>query len=343
MVRGMVTMARRILRGAGVVAALALAGCAQPSFNPVDWFHTAEGGKIAEERPSPPNVNAPYPNLSTVPPRPPPVDAKLRARIAGGLVADRTNAQYAAGLNPLSPPGPASLPVAPAPLPTGDETSGATLQGAAGPPPRGPLGPPRGPLGPPQPALPNVAATAPRRAPTQAVQQASLAAPTDPKQAATRGSVDQPPPKATPAAALASLPAIPDQPPPPPVLDGVGGTTRPTPPPATPPPSPPPPVVAAAPGAPVLLAFAPGSATLPVAALAPLKVLTRSRGAASVSVTGYGDAAGSDAQAQAAALPLALARARAVAAQLLAEGVPSSSLRVGAEAQGHGAAARLIN
>ena len=42
-------------------------------------------------------------------------------------------------------------------------------------------------------------------------------------------------------------------------------------------------------------------------------------------------------------LPLALDRARAVAALLLASGVPASAIRIAAEPQGSGAAARLVN
>ena len=46
---------------------------------------------------------------------------------------------------------------------------------------------------------------------------------------------------------------------------------------------------------------------------------------------------------QPAALPLALARARAIAAMLTASGVPSALVRVDAEAEGRGGAARIAN
>ena len=308
----------------------ALQGCAPTSLNPIDWYHDLEGGAIAEQRPPPPQVDAPYPNLAAVPQRPPPLDPATRGKIATGLVADRTNAQYAAGLNPLVAPSPSVRPVTPPPRPSGDETSGATMPAAAGPPAK------IGPLGPPQPALPNTPSTPPRKAPTSPVQSASLEAP-------KRGSVDVPPGEGQPATALASLPTIPDAPPPPPNFSGMAATTSPTPAPATPPPQPAPAPIPAAPGAPVLVAFPPGSATLPVESLGALKVLSRQRGASTVAVTGYGDTIGTEANAQASALPLALARARAIAANLLASGVPSSSIRVNAEAQGHGGAARLLN
>src|SRR5262249_55134774 len=55
------------------MALLALAGCS--SMDPVNWWHSLEGGRIAEERPPPPNADAPYPNLSEVPSRPTPTDA----------------------------------------------------------------------------------------------------------------------------------------------------------------------------------------------------------------------------------------------------------------------------
>lgn len=311
----------------GALGLLALQGCTSTATNLVDWWHQAEGGVIAAQRPPPPNADAPYPNLATVPPRPAPVDTAARAALANGLVADRTNAQYAASLAPL-PTVPAARPAAPAPLPADAGASGATLPAAAAPPP-----PKVGPLGPPQPPLAAVPATPPRRAPTQPVQAAALPAPTQ----------DPTPGVARPAAPIATLPPIPDAPPPPPRLTGAPAAVAPTPSPATPAPPPPPPPPAPTPGAPVLVAFPPGSATLPVESLGALKFLARQRGAQPVAVTGYGDAATSSPAAQSAALPLAIARARAIASNLLAAGVPASAIRINAEAQGAGGAARLVN
>ncbi len=348
-----------------------LSGCSQPEkLSPVEWWHSLEGGKIAEQRPPPPLITAPYPNLSTVPDRPPAPNAAARAAVGGGLVADRTNAQYAAGLTPLpavptAPPRPAAV----APAPSGDDALGASLPAASAPKP--PAQPVDGPM------------TALKRAPTQAVQTAALPAsaaqpppspsaapppppaptageppkaadaipaapplatpaPATPPPAAPAAIKPTPPAFATPAAPLDTLPPIPAGPPPPPVLAGLPTITAPTPPPVAPPP-PPPPIAAAAEGAPILVPFAPGSSTLPVEALASLKLLSRQRGSGAIVVTGYGDATSSDAAAQASAVPLALARARSIASNLLATGVPSSAIRITGEAQGRGGAAAIRN
>jgi hypothetical protein len=270
-----------------------------------------------------------------MPDHPPPPDEAARAKISGGLVADRANAQYAATLTPLPQPTPVQRPVQPAPRPVSDSDSSASLQAA-----KSPLSARMGPLGPPQPPLPNKPMTPPLKAPTKKVQVAEL--PPPPAKTPVRGSVDEPVGEGRPAAPLETLPAVPDTPPAPPTLPGVTGFTAPTPPPPTPPPPPPAPKPLVA-GAPVLIGFPPGSATLPVDSFAALKLLSRQRGDHTISVTGYGEAAGSDAKTQSAALPLAMARARAVATNLLAAGVPGSAIHINAEAQGNGAAARLIN
>jgi outer membrane protein OmpA-like peptidoglycan-associated protein len=77
--------------------------------------------------------------------------------------------------------------------------------------------------------------------------------------------------------------------------------------------------------------------------LATLKVFARTRGIHTIQITGFGDVDNSDARVQAAGLRLALDRARVVAAFLSNVGVPPASLRVGAEAQGSGAIARLTD
>ncbi len=365
---------RTILLLLASLPALSMAGCSRPAIDPVSWWRDLEGGKIAEERPAPPKVDAPYPNLADVPARPPAPDAAARTAIVNGLVADRTNAQYAASLAPLPPPDPnrgqpAPQRPAPAPaLPATDEAIGASLSAAAA--------PPRGTLGPPQPPLPQVPATPPRRAPTQPVVTAdlpppNLAAPSpspapapspSPAPAAAEAPATPPspitPPKpspaipgvtplgvATPAAPVATLPDLPAEPPPPPVLAGIPVITAPTPPPAAPPPPRPPavPVAARAAGAPVLVPFQPGSAALPPQALAQLKMLSRQLNGQSVVVTGYGGASSADAATQAAAMPLALARARAIAGNLMGAGVPANVIRITAEAQGQGGSARVGN
>ena len=272
-----------------------------------------------------------------MPDHPPPPDEAARAKISSGLVADRANAQYASTIAPLAPAAPVQRPLPPAPRPVSDDDSSASLQAAKAPPPAH-----VGPLGPPQPPLPNTPVTPPRSAPTSKVQVAELAPPTPaPAKTPVRGSVDEPVGEGRPAAPLETLPSVPDAPPSPPKLPGVVGFTAPTPPAPSPPPPPPPPKPVVA-GAPVLIGFPPGSATLPIDSLAALKLLARQRGDATISVTGYGEAAGSDAKTQSAALPLAMARARAVATNLLAAGVPGAAIRINAEAQGNGAAARVV-
>ncbi len=286
--------------------------------NPVDWWHGLEGGRIAEARPPPPNADAPYPTLGVVPAKPPAPDAALHARIANGLVADRGNAQYTQKSSPILPAQtPAATPpsvIAQGARPADGDQPNAALA-AANAPPQVPL--PQAPV-------------AARKAPVAAVSAAPL---------------DPPPPPPAPAAMAdaAPMPAIPDAPPAPPSIAGVVGppaTTAPTPPEPAPPSAPP----AAAPDGPqVAIPFAAGSAVLQGDALAPLVSLAKKRGAASIAVTGFGEAVSSDPAVQAAALPLALNRARAVAAQLVADGVPGTAMRIAAEPQGSGAAARLVN
>lgn len=287
-----------------LLLASALAGCAQGgSLDPVDWWHRAEGGPIAETRPPPPNADAPYPTLASVPPKPPPPDRDAQRGVARALVSDRANSRYAESIDPI-PPAPAR-PAAPQPV-DADSQPNATLAAADAQPRPAPAPPP--------------AAPAP----------ASAAKPSPAPVAK--------PVAATPAVA-AALPAMPDAPPPPPSLAGVAV------PPVVPAPapvaSPPPPPPLPTPGAPATFAFAAGSAELPNTALPAIKLLARQRGAGTISVTGFGEAASTDPEAQAAALPLGLARARAVAAGLLAAGVPSAALRLGAAPQGSGAVAQI--
>jgi outer membrane protein OmpA-like peptidoglycan-associated protein len=95
------------------------------------------------------------------------------------------------------------------------------------------------------------------------------------------------------------------------------------------------------PGAPVPIAFTPGSAVVPADYKAALAALAANRGASAIVAIGYGDAVSSEAQAQADALPLALARARSIAIGLTALGVPPSAVVISAESQGAGGIARL--
>ena len=121
------------------------------------------------------------------------------------------------------------------------------------------------------------------------------------------------------------LPALPDAPPAPPAGFGL-----------------PPVPAAAAPPAGVAVAFAPGSAELPAAADPALRALAVRRGEAGVLVTADGEARGATTQAQAAGLDLALRRARAIADAVVRAGVPEAAVRLSAAGLGRGASARLV-
>jgi hypothetical protein len=312
------------------VAAL-LAGCSNgASVDPVDWWHSLEDGPLADARPPPPNVDQPYPYLGSIPPKPPAPDLALRDRLDAVLGVDRANAEYSAALAPLEAPVPAPLPGQPASAqpaapaaagqgpaagtakaaPAPDDTSSASLQAATAPPPPAP--PPTTPPA----ARPPAVATAP-------------------------GSAPLPPVKVIPDT-TALLPDMPGGPPALPVLSGVSLPVTVAP--GVYPVAPAKPAAALAPptpGAPVPIAFTPGSAVVPTDTKNALAALVANRGNAAIMAIGYGDAASSEAQAQADALPLALARARAIAIGLIAAGVPSGSVIISAEAQGAGGEARL--
>jgi outer membrane protein OmpA-like peptidoglycan-associated protein len=126
------------LRAIGIVAVLVQAGCGlPPPTNPVDWWHDLEGGPIAETRPPPPNADAPYPNLASVPAKPKTDDPSLRGRVASGLLADRASAEYAAATVPLAAPRPAAPAPAAATAAPADQSQAlsASLQAASAPPP----------------------------------------------------------------------------------------------------------------------------------------------------------------------------------------------------------------
>lgn len=335
---------------------LGCAGCASVTANPVAWFHDLQGGAIAEQRPAPPLADAPYPNLATVPARPPLPDAQKRAVLMAALAADRSAAQADAARVPLVAVAIPAHPT-PAPAPAGDPDDSSSAQMAA------------------------ASAPAPRMAP--ASQQASTASggavdPTAPSPtiSATDAAiaklsgaekVSHPVAEGTPAADLASLPELAAAPPPlpdfahpiapattpAPSIQLAQASPAPVPPtdaaPATPdqtaaaPASPPPAPRLSAASTSVEIGFDPNSDTLPGSALAQLKLLSRTRGLGTIIVTGHGDVDGTDAQTQAAGLPLALARARAIAAYLMATGVPPGAVTITAEAQGHGGVARISN
>jgi outer membrane protein OmpA-like peptidoglycan-associated protein len=184
--RGLMTAGRRAAapRVASPLLAvgLLLAGCSSvpKEINPVQWWRGLQGGTIAQERPAPPGDADPYPNLSTVPERPTPMDPELRKKIADALIADRANAQHVAAATPVTDPSnPATAPslfgrgsVAPPPPPSRDEPRPAAAppgtpsaaEAAAEAPPPAPESLPALPGNPPPPAnLPGAPASAPVR------------------------------------------------------------------------------------------------------------------------------------------------------------------------------------
>jgi outer membrane protein OmpA-like peptidoglycan-associated protein len=137
---------------------------------------------------------------------------------------------------------------------------------------------------------------------------------------------------------------VPAAPPPAPRIQGadVPAVTAPTPHPVAPP-APPPAPRPVTTARLVTVPFQPGSAGLAAESQDALRALALRRGAAALEAIGYGDANAGDLTGQSAALPLALSRARAIAAVLTASGVPAAQVRLMAEAEGSGGAARLAD
>ena len=315
-----------------------LGGCSAlpSSINPVEWWHGLQGGAIAEQRPPPPGADQAYPNLASVPEKPKSADLKMQKQIADSLVADRTNAHYAATTAPLpDPSSPTASPalfgrgtVPPPAPPTASDTAGASLAAATAP----PAPPAAAPAAPPP--LPTAAArpSAPGKAPVASVQTAPLAPPPGADVAGPA------PPDAGPRPGFAAAP-----PPPPSIAGAPASASAVTP--ATPPTAPKPAATSAEPkqvGATVPIGFEPGSAVLPRTSRDALKQLALRRQKATVLVTGFGEAASPDPTAQSGALTLALSRAQAMAAALTAAGVPGASIRADGEASGRGGAVRLV-
>ncbi|GEM_PF-879204 len=242
--------------GSGLVLACSvvwLTGCSKPpSLNPVDWWHTMQGGRIAEDRPDPPGAEDPYPNLSTVPARPTPPDRDAMKKLTEALVGDRTNAHYSAEAAPLADPSsPTASPnlfgsgTLPPPPPASPAAVSASLPAASAPPappePAAPPAPPE-PTAPPAPVAPPAArpeaVTPPSRAPVTAVQSAPLDVPAP---AAAQPSAPAAPPAATPVAP----PAAPSSAPPATPSPGPLGGSQAASPPAAPETGAPPPARAA--------------------------------------------------------------------------------------------------
>jgi outer membrane protein OmpA-like peptidoglycan-associated protein len=245
----------RPMRAAPAALALLVAGCSSfpSSMNPVSWWHDLQGGKIAEDRPPPPGADQPYPNLSTVPPKPAPPDRAAMANLSAGLIADRTNAQRMAAAAPIADPsspnaspdlfGKGSIPPPPPAPPPGTATASASLPAKEAPP--APPAPPYPSPG--QATAAPGAVPAPAKAPVGAVQSSPLAPPGAAAQPTSEAGAPPPLPTTPPPAAnLGAARAIPPAPPPvvtaaPPAAPPVAA--------AVPPPASPPPVAAPSPPA----------------------------------------------------------------------------------------------
>lgn len=97
---------RRRLRAAVLMAALALTGCS--TYNPVTLFHRYEGGVIGTEPPPAPGLDAPWPNLASVPKRPPMLPSEEQASVRRRLeAANRTQNRLGGQGLPVTKPVPA--------------------------------------------------------------------------------------------------------------------------------------------------------------------------------------------------------------------------------------------
>lgn len=296
---------RSVTKWALLLLAGGLAGCASaPSvINPVSWWHSFEGGPIAQKRAPPPGAGQPYPNLANVPMPPAFLPPSERTRISAALLADRTQSQQQALLEPL------------AKVATTDTNSSLLTPPPAAPPPA-----PPGAASASMPAVTSMPAASPPAASPPAARPPPTQEPPN----------QEPTVPASIAAATATLPAVPMAPPPPPALAGIGM------------PGPPPQPFTAVDRNGVRISFAAGSSVLSVADRARLDGIAHRRHGADIAVMGFGDATQSDPVTQSAALQLGLARAEAVATALVAAGVPESALRLGAQASGTGAAVALV-
>lgn len=333
-----------------VAAAMSLAGCKGGGLigSGEGLYHDLQGGRIAEQRPPPPGVNDPFPNLGMIPKRPAAPDIVAQQKLADQLASQRDQAEQSAAASPLTPrPAPPPVPKPPAaPDPNANRV---VVDAAPAPVPK------------PTPAAPPAAATP-----------ASVPASPVPGIASV--------PAVVPAVVSGPLPTLAAAPPPLPVgLDGVnavaaaaaGSTT------VGAAPAPAVPAAAPAPAAPavatpakslfdrlntpppiptgdtiykpaaipvvgsVTVGFTPGSAALPPSASLDLRRFALSHKGVPVTITGHGEMVLPGADAQSRALNLALQRAQAIAASLTTAGIPATNLRLHAEAAGKGGTASL--
>jgi hypothetical protein len=103
--KGQRAATRRDQRGAlvGLGLLLALGGCSDvpDRINPVTWWHHLEGGAIAQDRPPPPNPQAPFPRIARQPTRPAGMPDWEWNQLSAALAAQRTAAQTYAAQNPI--------------------------------------------------------------------------------------------------------------------------------------------------------------------------------------------------------------------------------------------------
>ncbi len=296
------------VRSAALVCLACVTACSNyHQKGPEAWYHETVGGAIASQRPPPPGENAPYPNLATVPPKPPSANTTAWNQMTAALMTDQVNARQAAALAPI-PPATAAPPPArgqPSAAPSAQPAASAALVGAS-----------------PPPLPPDHAKPSPAAAP--------FAVPAN----------TQPPPILSSAAAAAlvasgQLPALPTQEPPRPDI-------APAPPPPPVPITAASPLQSSPPTGAEQVDFNRDSASLLDPALGQVKALAAERGDRGIGITGYGDATSSGATEQSDALNLGLARAQALATALVAQGVPFNRLRLNAESAGRGASLRLL-
>jgi len=93
-------------RHALIAAALfAAPGCTERlgELNPLPFFDNLFNAAHLQGREPPPGLDQPWPNLSTVPPRPQPPDPAMRERVSAGLAADREQSRAPLGVIPGAP------------------------------------------------------------------------------------------------------------------------------------------------------------------------------------------------------------------------------------------------
>ena len=318
-------------------------------------FHGLEGGAIAQQRPPPPGVNDPFPNLGTIPKRPAAPNIVEEQRLGDQLAAQRDQAEAAAAANPLTPrPPPPALPKPAAPDPNANHV---VVDAAAAPPPSKAAAPAPAPS--PAPSPPAAAAAIPSLASVPAVPAAVVSGPLPSLAAAPPpgpvGLAILPetlvPAGAAPASAASSQAAgkpgaagpatqtarrVPRAPPKP-LLDRLLSPTV--------VPIPAGDTIYKAPAIPIAGAvqveFTPGSAQLPPSATLNLRRFALAHKGVGITITGRGEATQPGVDAQSHGLDLALRRAQVIAASLGTDGIPASNIHVHAEAAGQGGSVGL--